>query len=131
MIRHQAILSEIRQITSQYKAEVPGKRKTWPIAVKDRVKQLLQLGLNPKEISDQSGVSYFTVLNWRRILHQSEGEFKEISTVTVAAPEPQASQSHVSTPRAAVATVTVTTPHGFRIEGMSFEQMMSIFERLK
>lgn len=65
MNRRNELLEEILQITSQYKDEVPGKRKAWPKAIKERVRELNELGMNVKAICERAGQPYYTVLSWR------------------------------------------------------------------
>ena len=49
-----AILNELAQLRSQYKAEVPGARQAWPESVKSRIRLLLDDGMTAaKVLSDQ------------------------------------------------------------------------------
>jgi hypothetical protein len=130
MTQNQNLIEEIKQITAQFKEEVPGKGKTWPKAIKQRVKVLLHAGLNSKTIADQTGLPYFTVLSWRERSGKPRGRFREVGAVTAATGEQIF--NHSTAPVAVnLAAVTVTTPSGYRIEGITFTEVMSIFERLK
>jgi hypothetical protein len=121
------LFDELRQLSTQYKAEVPGGRRAWPKCIKDRVIELAELGVKKPEIADRSGLPYFTVHSWTKSQSRkkSASSFVQVKvvkkkptrerlpvTVTVKdlrVPTIAASQ---------IATVTVTTPNGFRIEGL-------------
>lgn len=118
MNEEQILLHEIRQITEQYKIEVPGKRKIWPNSVRQRALQLNSLGMRWRAISMHTGLPYFMVLSWR-----SAVEFREVATVIV----PTSTKDSSQIPR----TVTVTTSSGLRLEGISFEQGVHILERFR
>ena len=129
------LAEEIRQLTIQYREEVPGGRRAWPEAIKSRVSQLCGLGLTAKEISHLTHLSYFTILGWvsddpqyrkwkRKSKVIADGHFvpvevrasrKLISTVTVPNQEVYSQ----------IATVTVTLPGGVRIEGVTAEFLRS------
>jgi hypothetical protein len=152
---HEDLLEELRQIVAQYQAEIPGGRKAWPNAIKHRVARLKELGLSFKAISDQTGLPYFTVLGWRDYAAKANdaGQFRQVSpdaaftaaTVAVAtlSKDLPAAQGRVSRnapepaalpPSAAVtttATVTVTTPEGFRVEGLSFPQAVDLLGKFQ
>lgn len=112
MNSEEAILKEIQEITAQWQAEVPGGRKTWPRSIRERVVELYRLGMSAKAVADATGIAYYTVLNWKR----RDPEFKRLKML------PSMSQS---------ATVTVTTPKGLTIKGLSFDQLLIALERLR
>jgi hypothetical protein len=126
MNERQQILEEIRQITEQFRVEVPGRRKTWPKAVKQRVMDLKNLGLSLKAISDQTGIPYFTVLTWS----SHHGRFKQLSTVTVPISVPVQAKNKTDILSDNAATVTVTTPQGYRIEGINLDQLVVLLGML-
>jgi hypothetical protein len=122
--RQQILLDEIKQISQQYQQQVPGRRKAWPNAIKQRVIALKDLGLSFKAISEQTGLPYFTVLGWR----ETRGTFRQVSpsqeivTATVTVPTcPLIPATVIPT-----ATVTVATPEGYRIEGLSISQLIEL-----
>ena len=121
MEERQQLLQEIIEISAQYRSEVPGRRKTWPKAIRQRVLSLKDLGLSFKAISDQTGIPYYTVLNWR----SQAGKFKQVATVTVPTPILK------SLPTSVAAKVTVTTPQGYRIEGLGLSDLILFLEKLK
>jgi len=142
--QQEALLEEIRQIVAQYQAEVPGGRKAWPNAIKQRVARLKELGLSYKAISDHTGLPYFTVLGWRGSGQKAGavGKFHQVTpdaayaaaTVAVAtfSEGPGAAAARIS--RAATtetATVAVATPNGFRIEGLSLAQAIDLLGQLR
>lgn len=114
------LIDEIKQISSQYHAEVGRGRKAWPQSIKDRVTELLKDGMKAPEVAAATGIAYFTVLRWRP--EGSRGaprgryasKFKELPVVvaknigTVTGPQ-NLNQK--------VVTVTVTTPKGYQIKG--------------
>lgn len=130
------VLEEIRQLIEQYRREVPGGRRAWPESIKTRIGQLCVLGMSAKEISEQTELSYYTILGWvpesyrRRYRSRrpqaagSDGHFApvairgrpSVAMVTLAkgsnCPAPEVTSN---------ATVTVTLPDGIRIEGVTPE----------
>lgn len=121
---NQRILEEIKQIGAQYRSEVPGRRKTWPKAIRQRALALNDLGLSYKAISDQTGIPYYTVLNWRT----RRGQFKQVATVTVPTSNVVESKPAVTIQNSG--TVTVTTPQGYRIDGISLDQLVVLLGKL-
>jgi hypothetical protein len=136
------LLEEIQQVISQYRREVPGRRRAWPESVKNRVVQLCALGVEPKRVAKMTSLSYYTILSWipdshrrryrpRQASEKSEArahfapvsirqQLPDIASVTVAM------NSTVITPTISTnATVTVTLPDGIRIEGVSAEFLRS------
>lgn len=132
------ILNEIEQIAIQYQAEVPGKRKAWPQSVKDRVLELKRLGSTETEISRMTGISVQTIWSWK--LKQKVTELSaptsgflpvqiKPSTVTVEV----ASDKPVPIKRRArknSQTLTVVTPLGFRLEGLTVNQIVSVLNAM-
>ena len=122
MSQQETLLREIAEITKQYKEEVPGGRKTWPRSIRERVVQLYRLGLSAKAVADKTGIAYYTVLNWKK----RDPEFKRIKIL------PLIQSATVTVPESKkVATVTVTTPKGLLIEGLTFDQLLIALERLR
>lgn len=132
--RAAVLIDEIQQITTQYKAEFPGRRHAWPKAIKERVQALFALGLKPKVITERTGLSYHTVVYWSSQAKQKQ-TFHPVKVVTAKSgrhPVPVAkdsvatvtvkrrgrSSSSKSQCFSVDAIVTVTTPQGFIIEGL-------------
>jgi hypothetical protein len=130
------VLDEIRQLVTQYRQEVPGRRRAWPESIKARIAQLCVLGMSAKDIADHTELSYYTILGWVPETHRrryrtrqvktplAEGHFSAVAirdaTVTVA------KSSHcLTSPLTINATVTVTLPDGTRIEGVTAEFLKS------
>ena len=122
------LIEEIKQISIQYNSEVGRGRKAWPKSIKDRVAKLFDSGLRATAIAEQTGLAYFTVLKWRPAGHKktsrrkSQKGFKELAIVETA-PSPIVSVTVPQTPakptfdqESEIATVTVTTPEGFKID---------------
>ncbi len=119
MTRTDDLIRDIKEMTAQWRAEVPGGRKAWPRSIKERVRELYALGMGSTAIANATGLTYYTIHNWKK----RNSEFLALSiakpaTVTVKESEP-------------IATVTVTTANGLKIEGISFEQAVIIAEKLR
>jgi hypothetical protein len=121
------VLSEIRQLLSQYRAEVPGNRRAWPESIKNRVLGLRDLGLNFKEISRQTGIPYFTVLAWRDAKKKPGFELVRVVSGKVG----KSATATKPTQQGSVGTVTVTTFKGTRIEGISEAALFDFVARLE
>jgi transposase-like protein len=129
------LIEEIQQIKIQYRSEVDGIRKQWPKAIKTRIIRLCGLGLRSQQIAERTGISFHTVSAWKS---KYKSKFHQLTvrsaktkslisktpaTVTVA----KSKESLVSTKSV---TVTVTTPGGYKIEGLIFEQLAVFFEKI-
>lgn len=141
------IIDEIQQITAQYKAEVPGRRHAWSKAIKERVHALFAMGLKPKAITERTGLSYHTVVYWSTQAKQTQ---KLLPVKVVAA---KSRRLPVPTVKAAIATVavkkrgrpssskslgpllnatvTVTTPDGFIIEGLPAQVALALLQEAR
>jgi len=118
------LFSELSQINVQYKAEVPGRRRAWPQSLKDRIFELRSLGLSFKEIAQRSGISYQTIVSWKKpnsFLPVAIVENKN-STVTVVKSKRQRIPKNMP--------IIITTPSGTKIEGLDFKCMMTLIEQL-
>ena len=85
-----AIFEELVQICSQYKEEVPGRRRAWPKAIKERVLQLRKLGVSGAKIADRIAITYRTTISWQprtesNFLSVSVDEPRRLKTTAVAA----------------------------------------------
>ena len=114
------LINEINQMKDQYFAEVGADaRRAWPKSIRERVLLLDDMKMNRKELARLTGVPYETIMQWRyqenknekRQFHALAVREGKNATVTVASPK-------VTVPNA---TVTVTTPTGYRIEGVADE----------
>jgi len=139
------ILNELAQLSSQYKAEVPGVRQAWPESVKSRIRLLLEDGMTAAEVSRKTGIPYFTLNSWRRRSHARfiQAKLGEPQLLANALPakakrgRPRKSHllpatvtvTNLVSPKPSVnnvtseisGTVTVTTPNGFKIEGLPID----------
>ena len=124
------IIAEIKDIRNQYDREVSSKGKPWPKSIQSRIMRLIELGYSMKSISIDSGVPYYSILNWRhRDRKKAEvSRFRELvitpvssGTATVAASCPSSFKT---------ATVTVTTPGGFRIEALEACDVIKILRSM-
>lgn len=117
--RIEELFSELKQICDQYKAEVPSKRRAWPMSVKTRVFELRKCGLTDPQIAKRTGLCYQTMYTWKPL---KEENFLPVDiiprppkslTVTVSG-----SQKPPVKYKTKNTTMTVITPDGFKIEGM-------------
>ena len=130
MIQEQAkfetLISEIKQITEQYNAEVGRPRKTWPESVRTRVIELRRLGYNLAELSKATDIPYYTMMNWFHRGHRlSAGDFKAV-TVTAANPKQELTVQADSG-----RGITITLADRVKIEGLEFKQVMSLLKRMR
>jgi transposase len=126
------LVSEIKQIHSQYLEEVGnGGYKVWPKSIKDRVFELVD-GVNSiKVASEMCGISAHTIYQWRS--DQKKSNFKSLTVVNQQSKSPT-----VTVPKAKPIlkskeqspTVTVTTPQGFTIKGLSSDEAVEILLKL-
>lgn len=146
-----SVLDKLHQFRDQYKVEVPGVRQAWPGSVKVLICQLFDGGMTASEIARESRISYYTVNTWVRGRRSLKRNPKPTQFIEARVVEPKALKltrgrprkaSIVSnlatvtvkeTPKPEVAsrenasvTVTVTTPNGFKLEGVPIEIAMSI-----
>jgi lysozyme family protein len=129
MSNHDELLSEITELLSQYRREVPGNRRAWPESIKQRVRALRGTGLNWTQIAKRTGIPYYTVLNWRD--EKKSGSFalvnvvpphrRKIRTCTVTDAKREAKVTDV---------VTVTMPNGIRIEGVGGALLLELLPKL-
>jgi hypothetical protein len=112
------LINEIRQIKEQYQAEVGSKRRPWPKSIRERIESLEKIGVRSKVIAVDTGVPYHTILQWqflKRKKSRTEG-FHQLALKESISQIPASTVTVTTGPRIA-ATVTVTTPLGFKIEG--------------
>ena len=125
------IVAELQDLCAQYKAEVPGRSQAWPKSIKERVLELSALGLGDTAVSELVPIPMQTIYSWRhqkKVPPAREANFlpvrvTETSTVTVKK-KPKLERTKSS-------TVTVTTPQGFKIEGLSVNDVFSFIEKLE
>ena len=150
------LFDQLSQLCRQYKVEVPGQRQAWPESVKVLIRKLIASGTPAPEIARVSGISYFTINKWSRDARKSaappssfvearvvgasprsllapprrRGRPKRIATVTVAEPKIKIASTLAGVNdeiAACVAvTVTVTTPSGFKLEGLPVDVALAL-----
>lgn len=129
------LLHEIHQLLLQYKAEVPGRRRQWPESIKSRVLKLKEKGLNWSQISNRTGIPYYTVLGWRDERKRAGFELvKVVSELKRGKPLSSATVTDATFSKkrsSEVVTVTVTTPKGLRIEGCSTSELLELVAGLE
>jgi len=149
------ILNELAQLRSQYKAEVPGVRQAWPESVKSRIRLLLDDGMTAAEVSRKTGIPYYALNSWFRRSHATfiQAKLSEPQLLPNAMPEKRKRgrprKSHLLPATVTVAnlalqkppvdnvtsevsgTITVTTPNGFKIEGLPIDVALELIGRTK
>lgn len=132
------IIEEIRQIKVQYKAEVSGRGRAWPKAIKVRAMRLSDLGMRAPDIAEKTGISFHTVTAWKTahlkksfhqlpVVYEAAVKLNRKPAVAVTATKPKKSIERINR----VVTVTVTTPDGFAIQVESPEAAAAIISQLR
>jgi hypothetical protein len=123
------LIQEIKQIIQQYQIEVGSKGKPWPKSVKTRVFQLIDLGFTLQSISDDTGIPYYSILNWRhRGKEKAKSErFQELALTPNLSGSVAVTESCHNSQSAAV---TVTTPGGYRIEAQDAGDVIKILKAM-
>jgi hypothetical protein len=122
--RAEEIFNELVQVCTQYKAEVPSKRRAWPESVKVRVFELRSLGVKWGEIGRRTGLCPQTMMTWKpagAFLPIKVVERAEATTMTVRVPRKYQKRQ--------VPTVTVVTPSGYRLEGLDQSSALLLMEK--
>jgi DNA-binding Lrp family transcriptional regulator len=127
------LVNEISQLREQYFAEVGVGRRIWPRSIKERVERLEALGIKYKTISQQTGIGYDTLLQWRYKKNQRDKKnFHEVAVTkdlvkvgTVTEPIRAKKEEILKT-----VTVTVTTPEGFKVTGDDTKLILEILTGL-
>lgn len=137
------LMEEIRDLRSQYVAEVGKGRRVWPRSIKERVTALDEMGVPAKQVSQNSGVGYATILQWRfKRRRKQSANFHELAVTAPAMTRSIAKIGTVTAPNdkfkktsgkniAKLCTVTVTTPEGFRIEAPDAETALILLNSLR
>jgi transposase-like protein len=130
MSNRDELLDEISQLLSQYRQEVPGKRRAWPESIKQRARALRGTGLNWAQIANRSGIPYHTVLKWRD--DKRAGSFALVNVVPAKRYKAKVRTVTVAKPTAVKVpdVVTVTMPNGVRIEGVGTVLLLELLPRL-
>lgn len=128
----QILIDEIKQIRAQYVDEVgPGGGKAWPKAIKRRVLELDRLVKSTKRTAEVCGLSVDTIYQWRSEFKKAS--FKQLSVVnkkTVTVTDTEYRKAAQVTEDSRFVTVTVTTPKGFKIEGLPQDLALEFFLKI-
>jgi hypothetical protein len=140
------IAEEVRQLCSQYLQEVPSRRRTWPGSIKDRIFQLLELGLSSAAIAGQTGIPIATIYHWKSVrLASLAPAFLPVKVVSdkailpktqpplqvmKTAQEPRRRRRRYRKRAVAAPTIIVVTPQGIRFEGLDVCSALQIAARL-
>lgn len=139
--RKAEILDEISHLLEQYRQEVPSRRRPWPESIKRRALELSELGLNYTQIAERTGLPYYTLLKWKG--EKKTPSFTTMNVVATRAAVATVTETTPVTTAGEVATVAETTPvttdstvalvlrGGLRIEGVDFEFLMKLLPVLQ
>jgi hypothetical protein len=130
------LISEVVQMREQYVDEVGGGRRKWPRSIKERVLKLVDLGLRLRQISEQTGVPYETVCQWKYQRGQKSEAFHQLPVVatrpraatitnagTVTAPANEIMNSEKP--------ISIRTPDGYWIKTWSPESAALVLRLLR
>lgn len=143
------LFNELRNIFEQYQKEVPGKRRPWPESIRERILKLWSLGVTSHQISEECKMPAQTLYSWRQrlkkqkavpgfseiplkrskrrtnfqiqqdeIRHSNRLQLSQLESLPTM--QPQVQQS-----------VILTLPSGVKIEGLNFEQIKDLLQRLE
>src|SRR4051794_6733469 len=84
--RAENLISEIKQIKSQYVKEVGRGRRVWPRSIKDRVAELDSLGVSARIVATETGIPYETVTLWRHKRRKAGVVFHSVAVLPEAVP---------------------------------------------
>lgn len=129
------LFDEINQLRAQYVSEVgSGGRKAWPRSIKDRIFELSTLGIKPKVICKNTQIPTDTIHAWN-YQRRSSSRFKELTVVNQKIPKPVTvtvpTNDQKIRAEKKVVTVTVTTPEGYRIEGLDSESAVLVLIKMR
>ena len=142
---------EIRSILRQYQAEVGHRRKPWPNALKTRILELSRLGVRQRRLVEITGISYQTILNWRKdagLFVEKKAQPEKFHRLPVRVEKPRAKKGGPLTvipPTVSGMTVrgktvgdtsvgnliVMTTPEGFRLEFSSLDQAVEFMQKMR
>lgn len=126
------LVSEIKHLLGQYQNEVGnGGYKVWPKSIRDRIFELCEVLGSSTEAADLCGISVHTIYKWR--YDEKQKSFKSLPVVqvskkpiTVTVPKTKTSDA-----KSEVVTVTVTTPRGFKIQGLNLRGVLDMIRELE
>jgi len=121
------IVSELRQLCSQYRSEVPSRRRAWPRSIKERVLQLLQLELSSEEVSALTGIPAPTIYSWKPEQQRPEPVFLPIQVVAEKPlPERKPAPPRRRERTKPAPTIIVIAPNGTRFEGLDLRSALAV-----
>lgn len=125
------LFDELTQICNQYKAEVPGRRRAWPQSIKKRISELRQLGVGASEIAACTSIPIQTIYSWSNNAKSSSFLPVKVTAIKAKSKTPTVTVRKRSIMKKAqsksdqIPTVTVVTPSGIRVEGLTAEVVMN------
>jgi uncharacterized HAD superfamily protein len=130
------LIDEIQQIKAQFEAEVTGKRKQWPKAIKDRVLALLASEMKLQAVAKRTGISHHTIAYW---CSQEREPFQEVSVVEAPPKALTVTKKPVTvtvsekpaTVKKSKAPLKIKTPDGFLIEARDAKDALKILRGLR
>lgn len=129
-----SLIDELTQISEQYKSEVPSRRRAWPQSIKKRIFELRRLGVGASRIAAATKIPIQTIYSWHSrkldvgtflpvpvVERKSESKTPTVTVRKKRIPTKVQSGAHQNFP-----TVTVVTPSGYRLEGLTFQMMREL-----
>jgi transposase-like protein len=123
------LISEIKQVHGQYLDEVGrGGHKVWPKSIKERVLELAESLGSAKQAAELCGISAHTIYQWR--LFSKHNQFRALAVVDNKPRSPTVTVTNRGAPlsnrilKTESPTVTVTTPDGYIVKGLSAKQVL-------
>jgi hypothetical protein len=127
----QQIVDEILELSKQYLAEVPSKRRTWPKSIKERVLQLLQLEWSSEQIAVQTRIPAPTVYSWKARCQTDAGflpvQILPEKSLPIREVFPKKRNRKNKTPLA----IIVISPRGIRFEGLDLEASLKVAREIE
>lgn len=131
--RASALIEEINQIKAQYVAEVGKGRRVWPKSIKSRIAELDGLGVPAKHVAERTDIPYETIILWRyKRRRERDAGFHELKVAASELPVISKSVAVTATKsEISPMSLTVTTPEGYRVEGLTEEVLLRLLARLR
>ena len=129
------IADEILQITSQYQAEVPNERRSWPRSIRNRALELRNAGWKTHRISKRTGIPRVTLYAWYRRAKAKAAHQQRIDSppgfIPVAVSSMVKQCSTVKQSTTVKQGVIALLPGDIRVEGATPEFLAEFVKRLR
>lgn len=132
--RAESLMDEIRQLKVQYVNEVGTGRRVWPRSIKERIFELVDLGLPAAVIAKKTSISSETISSWK--FQRRHGVDKRFHALSVKTALPAiANPGTVTVPENKIpknpSLIVMTWPDGLRIESTDAQKLSTIAVALR